>query len=229
LGTAIGCGSAARDVDDDGGGGSTSSSTSSTGASSSSSSSSSGSGGASDCSELAPIPSAQTVDVEITNGGAADRYVMVSGQSCEPVGVERLGQSGYEGVPQSVGFQCGCECAGPLPPGPNELRHLAPGATLTVSWDARELATCVAQIDCLESYGFEGYATMTYGARVPAPSGEYRLTYQVFETVPEYCYPFGDDFACQPEEGATCTGDLPVQASFILPDSGDVSVPVTID
>jgi hypothetical protein len=218
--SATGCGTDARDVDDDGAGGDTSSS---------GAGASTGSGGASTCDGLAEEPSTQTVEVVLTNGAAVDRYVMVGASGCDSFIVERMGESGYEVVPQSVGYQCGCECPAPGPPGPTALQHIAPGDSLTLTWDARELEGCVEEIDCQESYGFEGTAMVAYGFPVPAPSGEYRLTYRIYETPPDYCTSPGEDYGCVPDQTASCEADLTAEATFTLEDTGDVSIPVTVD
>jgi hypothetical protein len=171
--------------------------------------------------------------VAITNGATANRYLMVSAFECEALQVERLGESGYETVAQSVGFQCGCECAGPLPPGPNELRLIAPDETTEISWDAREIDACTETVDCLETYGFEGTASMTYGVRVPAPSGEYRLTYQLFESLPAHCVELANGIFCDNNSSDVvttgCEGDLVAEVPVSLPTTGDVTAPITVD
>lgn len=184
------------------------------------------------CDGFSEEPSQQSVDVTITNGAAVDRYLMVSTYECDPQLIERLGSSGYEAVTQSVGFQCGCECPGPPAPGPRQLRRIGPAESITVSWDARELAVCIETVDCMETYGFEGTADIAHGFPQPAPSGDYRITYQLFETAPTQCSETADGYECEPNaqgSGTECSGEVTAVASFTLPATGDVSTSVTVD
>ncbi|MBW2524666.1 MAG: hypothetical protein JRI23_10845 [Deltaproteobacteria bacterium] len=183
------------------------------------------------CDGYAEEPSSQSVEVTITNAGAVDRFLLVSAYECDPVSIERSAGSGYEEVLQSVGFQCGCECPGPPLPGPRQLRRIAPNASTEVQWDARELDVCVETVDCMETYGFEGTAEVAHGFAKPVPSGEYRITYQLFETVPPQCTEVADGYECgfPEQDGEGCAGDLTAVASFTLPTSGDVTADVSVD
>lgn len=189
-----------------------------------------GAGGAEACATPpAEIPSIQAVEVDIQNTTAADRYVLLACQDCEPLRVAKMGDLDYIFQPLVIpaDLACGCECPPPPVGYPLAYHRIKPGESFTAAWDARVLALCTYDQDC----GGGMTAPRANGALQPVPPGDYRVELGIVENLFAECTQTGDtdDFTCVPpaQPGINPGGGwLPVEIT--LPASGDVSAQVSI-
>src|SRR5262249_45900457 len=119
-------------------------STATTGTGGAGGSTTTGSGAANAC---APgpeeVPSKQSVNVEIDNNAAADKFLLTACHDCETIRVEQKGDLDYVELPTVLISQetCGCKCDIPVVY-PLGYHRIAPGMSFTATWDARTLAPC---------------------------------------------------------------------------------------
>jgi hypothetical protein len=194
----------------------------------------------SSCNPGPDTPSRQTVQIVVTNRAAADRYLVTEGTFCDPFSVSFSQQSPMH---LTLGFQCLCECPNPGPARPATLHRLAPGDSFTLSWDARSLVTCTETVDCsTEGLPGLGTASQVVGASQPVGAGPYSVSVAAVTAVPQGCSGDGTTFTCPmsysggpggpfnnpPAIQVECPADVTASASFELPASGDVSVPVAL-
>jgi hypothetical protein len=136
--------------------------------------------------------------------------------------------------------QCPCGACG-LPPETLYFRRLAPGATTTVTWDARALAMYNSYEDCRPSGQY--CSARSHGAARPVGAGDYDVEFAVVETLPTgpgtNCLPLaGGDVSCtvaaQMQTGGQCDPvNIGVHASFVrqsfsISSAGDSTVLVTL-
>lgn len=190
-----------------------------------------GTGGNPSSCEPAPVegPSTQKLTVEIQNGSAEDRYLLTECEQCATVQIEKKGDLDYVTLPLVLTAQetCGCECPAPADPYPTAFRRIAPGETVTATWDARVLTKCTSEQDC----GGDATASLTVGALQPAEAGDYRVSFGVIVNLPDECMEEGatGDFTCGPPavQGIDPGGGFyPVEIT--LPASGDVSATLVV-
>jgi hypothetical protein len=168
-------------------------------------------------------PSTQTVYFDITNEQSGDVYVVASGKDCTAYGIQRSSASDdlvlepFGPVDCPCGFACDSNTQ-------SLLRKLGPGETLTLTWDARDLAIRLLKVPnaCDPSQ----MVTETRTAPRRVGPGDYSVSIGYYLPPPcDYCglqptYAF----SFQPQ----CAADEHVSATFTLPDTGDVRVPVQI-
>jgi hypothetical protein len=184
------------------------------------------------------LPSRQKVTFRVTNGASAVRYAGASsegvmGSYCSPYAISQ----GTTDLKLAIPYQCGCECPAPPAPGLTELLAISPGQTKDVVWDARALETYSVVRPCSPTWGPSAPpASVIYGVWQPAPPGNYQVTLIVKSSVPTACKANNEDVACDywsEDEygrwlGGICDRTTTVKATFDLPETGDVIVPVTL-
>lgn len=189
-----------------------------------------GGGGVSSCDPPpAEVPSTRALHVEIQNGSAEDRYVLMQCEGCDTLVVEKKGDLEYVTLPLQVtpAEVCGCECPAPPDPYPTQLHRLGPGETVTATWDTRALVKCTYQQDCGDGFN----ASLTTGALQPVEAGEYRVSFGVIVNLPAECAEEGatGDFTCGPpavpglDPGG---GFYPVEIT--VPVSGDATATLVV-
>jgi len=180
---------------------------------------------------LMDIRSRQTVTFDITNGAAADRYVVTSGHYCDDYALSFQGTE----VPRTLGFQCLCECPNPGMSFAMGYHQIAPGASYRTTWDARVLMTYSDPYDCA-AHGWPGLPPTTelVGIHQPVGAGMYSVTFGVERSLPDNCQNQGSgDFLCTGPSGMVlpiqqiCTASVQPFA-FTLPPMGDITVPITL-
>lgn len=186
---------------------------------------------------LTSIGSRQTVHFSFPAG--ASGYIVTGGMFCGGMRLERIEAGTPTSIPMGLPFECICECAPPPPPSYTTAHALAGTDSFVFNWDARAMATCMHTVDCAMR-GWPGVppASETLGVLVPVPSGHYRATFGVVDTLPSRCTA-GTDGAvnCSPAlpmgPGGLgpydlCPGAREVQVEFDVPPSGDVNVSVPL-
>ena len=184
------------------------------------------------------IPSRQKVTFRVTNGASAVRYLGVSsdglmGSYCSPYAISQ----GTTNLTLAIPYQCGCECPAPPAPGLTELWVISSGQTKDLVWDARALESYSTSVSCSPAWGpFAPPAPVLYGVWQPIPPGNYQVTLIVKSSVPTACKAdsevVGCDYWSEGEygrwQGGICDRTTTVHATFDLPETGDVIVPVTL-
>jgi hypothetical protein len=174
-------------------------------------------------------PSKQTVTFEVTNGATAPRSVAIEGAGCTPFMI--LATDPARLVRTSAANPCGpcMQCPNP-PSGTKRVAELAPGQSVELSWDARQVS--VAQQTAMCNGTPTPYTSVVAS---PVEAGSYRVRVAVFSTKPPGCSANG---ACDPPVTTVqealpyadlCSSSAQVEADFELPAEGDVTVPVTIE
>ena len=191
--------------------------------------------------DAAEIPSRQKVTFRVTNGASAVRYLGVAaqalwgGDSCSPYAISR----GTADLALVIPYQCGCECPAPPEPGLTELWVLSPGQSKDLVWDARVLATYSTSTACSSAYSGGPQpppAAVLHGVWQPVDPGNYRVTLIVKSSVPTTCKVNNEVVSCDSWsedtpgrwQGRLCDRTTTVNATFDLPETGDVIVPVTL-
>ena len=179
------------------------------------------------------IPSHQNVIFRVTNSTAAARYVGTDGYYCAAYAIDQ----GSTNMTMAIGYQCGCEC--PQPPNPALFRYLviSPQQTKDLVWDARALRTYSTLEDCSNWGPFAPPAAVTNGVWQPVGPGSYRVTLTLESVLPQGCTETDEVVFCSFPSygggmggggGGICPSSATVQASFDLPENGDVVVPITL-
>jgi hypothetical protein len=179
------------------------------------------------CDGVEEQPSTQAVVITVTNQAAAERFVVLgsSGDECDTFSYARVVDGEGQPLTMGVGFQCGCECAGPEEGYHSELQRLAPGESLTLEWDAREAAICISGY---EDCGEEGYEPYESARRSPVAPGDYVIGFRVVDALPaEGCELVGAQASCG-SYAIGCASDQQIGVPFTLPVSGDLAVDATI-
>jgi hypothetical protein len=187
-----------------------------------------------------PTPPAEVaartqVRFEVTGTGA---FLVSRGRSCAVFEVEREVSAGqWERVPLDVGVTCVCECQPPGAPTAIEYEPLDATMPVAVRWDGRRMAFVQRAVDCsTRSFTGRGTATEYVGAPQPLPAGRYRVSFATAPSVPGGCQKLMSGFWCPPTTTvgmpapgpfALCPGTR-VTATFELPESGAVTVPVRV-
>jgi hypothetical protein len=180
------------------------------------------------------IPARQKVTFRVTNGTSAPQYLGVEGIYCAPFAINQ----GATNLDMAIGYQCGCEC--PPPPGPAIAKYwvISPQQTKDLIWDARALEIYAAYSrSCATSWGMPSTSvSIMGGVWQPVGPGAYTVTLTLDSAVRTSCTTAEDVVSCQwPSYGGSggsggqiCPSGATVTASFDLPETGDIVVPVTI-
>ena len=194
-------------------------------------------GAGSTCDAGAQSSSRQTVSLVVTNQTTADRFVVDLGWQCDAL---RFAPPDGGPLPLQLVPQCICECPNPGAAGPASVERLAPGASITLTWDARSITTCIETVDCVaQGWPNTPPASALVASAGPVAAGAYAATIAVFKALPANCSGAGPMIACSVGGGSTpptystgaqslCTSDVTSTATFMLPASGDVQVPLAI-
>ena len=179
------------------------------------------------------IPSDQNVIFRVTNSTAAESYLGTDGYYCAAYAIDQ----GSTHMTMAIGYQCGCEC--PQPPAPALFRYLVipPQQTKDIVWDARALRTYSTLEDCSDWGPLAMRATVMNGVWQPVGPGSYRVTLTLESVVPPGCTEANEIVTCTFPAyggmsggmgGGICPSSATVQASFSLPENGDVIVPIAL-
>src|SRR5207245_5342941 len=120
----------------------------------------------------------------------------IAGSWCDAAGIFTVSASGVESeVPQTLGFQCLCECANPGSPYVQIWQRIPSPGSYTATWDARQLVMYSEPYDCSQ-HGWPGgmVQQQQFGVRQPVGPGRYRISYDVLHELGDagvYCYPSG--------------------------------------
>jgi hypothetical protein len=185
--------------------------------------------------------SAQTVTFAITNDGDVDRFVPQIGFFCTTYDIVAGGAENGPSLPLEAGFDCGCECPFPGPPYVLSYARLAPGDTLDLTWDARQLVSYTYSFDCAQDGWPDHGCILRPGSYLtPVPAGTYRVAvpFEEADTLGEACVTDDTGASCSMPlppftEGpgtvaAVCPSTQAAVATFDLPDRGDVAVEVSL-
>lgn len=178
------------------------------------------------------IDSRQKVTFAIKNTTSSDRWVVLRGMFCTSFSID--------GLNLQTGFSCGCECPNPGAPRVETYRRIAPGETYELVWDARALATYEESIDCSMWGPGAMPVKVLRGVLQPAKEGAYTARFAFEEAIPSRCTIAGDEANCAPEYGgylgslpgaiaSRCESTKIASATFTLPASGDIAVPVALE
>jgi hypothetical protein len=167
--------------------------------------------------------STQTVYFDVTNAGAGDVYLVTSGQDCTAYGIHSSAAARDLVLRpfDPVDCPCGLACDSNTQ---SLIQKLAPGATQTLSWDARDVL--IRNLKVEDACDASQTITEIVTVRHRVSPGEYSVSLGYYLPPPcEYCgmqptYAF----SFQPQ----CAADQHAGANFTLPAAGDVRVPVTI-
>jgi hypothetical protein len=180
------------------------------------------------------IPARQQVTFRLTNGTSAPRYLGVQGNFyCAAFGISQ----GSTSLTMAMGYQCGCEC--PPPPGPHIANYwvISPQQTKDVVWDARALTSYVAYSDsCARSGSPSMSVSIIAAVWQPVGPGTYKVTLTLDSALPTNCTTADEIVTCPwpsaggfgGNGGGICPSGATVAASFDLPDSGDIIVPIAL-
>jgi hypothetical protein len=201
-----------------------------------------------------PVASVQSVTFTITNGSGQDRFVVTRGHVCQPYAVARL----VSGSPQPLRLEgssvvlpsdatrATCEGTSPGMDYLAALHRIRPGESFTITWDARAFVEQQVTLPCLQDPTASRPAIV--GALQPVTPGSYRVTVGVQSSIPNggadlrlprSCTPVAgapDDFTCTSLPGGLpmavdqlCHSNAPVTAEFVIPEHGDLSVPMPLN
>lgn len=183
------------------------------------------------CTENPPVAESSSQDVTFTlsNPGTEPVWVPTAGFYCDTWEIT--------GVTRNLGWDCGCECPNPGTPHVMELEQVAPGETLEITWDARQLARYTEPLDCSDWGG--GTSCVPSGVRQPAEAGDYTFVVGALSSLPSDCTDNGDGTAgCISQGGGfdelpgsvqrLCDVATTVEANFSLPASGALAVDVDL-
>jgi hypothetical protein len=175
------------------------------------------------------IPSRQKVTFQLTNGTDAPLYVGSVGYDCEAYSI-----AGPTQVKLAMEYYCGCECNPPPRPHIQFYLVILPQQKQEIVWDARTLKTYGTLLSCPD-WGYS--ATVTYGVWQPVTPGAYTVTLRLETAIPPGCAQYADSLGCTlPSSlfnavdlgGGICPSRSTAQASFDIPQDGDVVVPITL-
>ena len=180
------------------------------------------------------IPARQKVTFRVTNGTSAPRYLGVeSNFYCAAFGISQ----GSTSLTMAMEYQCGCE--GPPPPGPHIAKYwvISPQQTKDLVWDARALTSYVAYSDsCARSGSPSMSVSIMAAVWQPVGPGTYKVTLTLDSVLPANCTTADEVVTCPWSSyggfggngGGICPSGATVTASFDLPDSGDIIVPIAL-
>ncbi|HLK40758.1 MAG TPA: hypothetical protein VKU41_28590 [Polyangiaceae bacterium] len=146
------------------------------------------------CEQGTQEPSRQTVRLVVTNQTTTDRFLVDRGWECDAF---RIASPGGSPLPLQLTTQCPCECPSPGPAGPSSVERLSPGASFTLTWDARSISTCAETVDCAA----QGWPNTPPGSALvasaaPVPAGTYVATVVAFKALPMSCSGSGPMISC---------------------------------
>lgn len=193
------------------------------------------------CPDAAPpieIPSQQTVTFEVSTAAPEGRYLVTQGYYCDAFGIAITGGAA---IPQSIGFQCLCECPNPGAPIATRYHFINAGQTYPVTWDARQLVTYSEPYDCA-AHGWPGVppTTQLFGVHQPVGPTRYTAAIPNRRDLPPGCNAIAGtaDFDCSgnvPTMGAppssiqaVCSDAAATYVDFDLPYMTNLTVPVTL-
>ena len=180
------------------------------------------------------IPTRQKVTFRVTNGTSATRYLGVQGNSyCAAFGISQ----GSSSLTMAMEYQCGCEC--PPPPGPQIANYwvISPQQTKDLVWDARALKRFAAYSESCAEWGAPSMSVSIMAAVwQPVGPGTYKVTLVLDSALPTDCTTADEIVTCPwpsyggfgGNGGGICPSGATVTASFDLPDSGDIIVPIAL-
>jgi hypothetical protein len=177
-------------------------------------------------------PSTGTVSFVLTNVSTSERYVLDYAPLCDLFAIA--------GVKRSAPWSCGCEC--PMPQVQMSFTHLAPAASVTLTWDGRGVSHYYDTYEDCSLFGSPGCATIQNAAMAPVTAGSYQVTFEVAQMPPtsSQCVTTSTGFQCTLPAGvapvpgicdATSAGVAVtfVPQSFAVPTSGNTTVNVSIN
>jgi hypothetical protein len=185
---------------------------------------------------------AQTVTFTVRNETDADWFVPELGWYCTAFGLAEQAAGGFVEVALALGFQCGCECPFPGPARVQQYVRLTPGEEATLTWNGLRLATVRRTLDC-DAIGWPGGGCLDElaGYAVRAGAGVYRVRLPIErEEALADCSVHEQGASCLPS-GGWMPGVLPnpaqmcpasdavLEATFTLPEAGDVEVALSIE
>lgn len=184
--------------------------------------------------------SVQTVRVIVTNREAEPRWVVTAQwpygftfpAPCTPFGIERDADANAPApVPIAPGWQCGCECAERSGPS-YVMKRLAPGESVTLTWDARVVEQRACTWDC-SALGWSPTMASLPGTQtwlVPADAGAYDVVLDVETTLPTDCrLDANDATTAECGVGYVPYGTGPSGDAPMCRDTSVVRVPFTLD
>jgi hypothetical protein len=179
-----------------------------------------------DASVPSDVPSAQTVTFAIRNASACRTwYVTMSGQGCFPFGIERRTADGWQHLVLAYGEVCFSPIASDMPEGvpTSSLAPAAPGESVVMRWDAREIV--LSRRQCPAGMDYPDYLD---ASRIPVVSGEYRVTFGIAPDDRSRFVGYGVQTWGEPPTCADLCHMPTVTQTFTLPPTGDIEVDVPI-
>jgi hypothetical protein len=179
------------------------------------------------------IASRQTVTVVLTNTSTIEIWVPSSAWNCDLFSV----QDSRGSVPIGLGFQCICECPMPPPSYVQSYALLAPGASYTMTWDARRLVTWTEEVECPRGPGAPVTETEYHGVLQPVAADTYLMTVGYADSIPADCSRSQDVLTCNAgfPDGifpmpirVMCPLMRSASLTFTLPQMGDVRVELAL-
>jgi hypothetical protein len=168
---------------------------------------------------------------------ARSGWLVVQGQECASLQIERTGPGASFLLAQGVGYQTVCEGPAPPPSGPTQLLSLAGGATDAVRWAGTYLQLYQDCVNCADrGFPAAGLQLTTSTVTQPALPGHYRVTFAVIDDPSAFgcqvapdgtasCPP-GSSFVDSGQALQRCPGARTISVEFDLSGSGDVEVVV---
>ena len=188
------------------------------------------------------IASRQTVTFRLTNASSSDRFIATKGSWCDPYSVA---EGAGTPVPLTLGYQKKCDAVAKVDVIRTiQFERVAAGASFPATWDARRLVLVGAVADCGDSGGdhdADDRINKEYleGVHQPVSAGPYAVAFAFESTLPADCTLTGDVATCPvsgPQETlpyeallrCPMASGTAAMASFTLPASGDISVPIAV-
>lgn len=171
---------------------------------------------------LEELKSTQKVTFQFS--GSESLQVVTHGQWCavftisEQEGAQLLRHAPYMPV-----------CEGASPPKPCAKESAAVDADVRIVWDARSLHEYFTCEDCAIWGRPEAFRHATY-VRRPVAAGKYRATFSIIEPgePPPDCNGFNNHFEI-PLYYQLCLITRTVSVDFVLPEDGDVTIPIEVN
>jgi hypothetical protein len=180
---------------------------------------------------IAAIPSVGNVTFMVTNTSHSDRYVVTQAFGCELFSIG--------GQTLSLPFSCPCECSAPQPT--FDLQLVAAGSSVSVVWDGRGALSYTTYQSCAAFGAPARCGAVQNVSPQPVAAGMLTVTLDYVTMAPST---FGGTTCSASGQGLRCSGTpafvqqrclaqgvlgvQAVSATFELPASGGVVVPVSI-